>query len=222
MNDSFMKTNSLVIRNATLDDVVLINNLLDRVYPHILPGEKYIEVIASQLNHFPQGQFVVALNNQIIGYCASICVSGDLVLRQHTWDEITGNGYCDTHNPNGDFLYGVEACIDSEYRGRHLGHSLYNLRKALCVRLKLKGIILGGRLLHYAAEEKNVITPENYIAKVQNGELVDETLLFQLHNEFEVLGALKNYLPEDHYSSGHASHLIWRTPEPLSSNNTRD
>lgn len=213
MNASTIDKTTFLIRNATLSDAEQINQLLDRTYPHFLPGD--IGVINGQIKHFSQGQFVVALDTKIIGYCATICVSGNLALAPHTWDEITGKGYCSTHNPNGDFLYGVEACIDSEYRGRHLGRAIYNKRKALCIELQLKGIIFGGRLIHYAEEESTVKTPEQYLNKVQNGTLVDETILFQLHNGFEPLGVLRDYLPEDDCSLGYAAHLIWHNPQFL-------
>lgn len=40
----------------------------------------------------------------------------------------------------------------------------------------------------------------------------DQVLSFQLKNQFEPLGVLENYLPEDRQSDGHAAHLVWRNP----------
>ena len=60
--------------------------------------------------------------------------------------EITGNGYASRHDPDGDWLYGMEVCVDPEFRGYRLGQRLYNERKKLCQALGLKGIVFAGRL----------------------------------------------------------------------------
>ena len=47
---------------------------------------------------------------------------------------------------------------------------------------------------------------------VVSGKLRDQVISFQLKNQFEPLGVLENYLPEDKQSDGHAAHLVWRNP----------
>ncbi len=51
---------------------------------------------------------------------------------------------------------------------------------------------------------------------VQMDLIHDHTLIFQLHNNFEIMGILKDYFPDDKDSKGYASHLIWHNPEVLS------
>ncbi|KTD15261.1 hypothetical protein [Legionella hackeliae] len=65
------------------------------------------DALRGQIHHFPKGQFVVEYEEQIVGYCATFKISGDIALQPHTWNEITEGGYASRHDPNGDFLYGM-------------------------------------------------------------------------------------------------------------------
>ncbi len=198
----------VVIRNATFRDMDNLIELLDVVYPD-MPATN-INAIKSRIQQYPEGQFVAILDNKLIGYSASLRISGAIALKKHSWDSISGNGYATTHDPNGDYIYGIETCVDINHQN-HVGRHLYNTRKALCLRSGLKGIIFCGRMALLAKEIKQVITPEHYLKLVQSDVLYDPALLFQLHNGFEIIGILEDYLPEDKESLGYAVHLIWHT-----------
>lgn len=214
MTSSIVKEASLIVRNATLKDVPGISNVVENVYSD-MPAWT-LDAIKSQITAFPEGQFVALFDDKIIGYSASIRVSGKLALNPHTWDGISGNGYATTHDPQGDYLYGIETCVDPDHWNHHIGQRVYNARKDLCVRLHLKGIVTGGRMSHLAEEKKKVKTPERYVEMVQQNKIHDHTLLFQLHNGFEIIGILEDYLPDDTKSLGYATHLVWRNPEIVS------
>jgi predicted amidohydrolase/ribosomal protein S18 acetylase RimI-like enzyme len=200
----------LEIRQAKPADARSIAALAKRVYGDFEPytlGE-----IRGQLNNFPDGCFVAVLDDKLIGYCASMRIGADKALRPHTWDEITGNGYGSRHDPIGDFLYGYEMCVDPKVRGTRIGRRLYEERRRLAERLELKGIVFGGRMPNLKRFWRRVESPEDYLDQVVAGKLHDPVLRFQLANGFEPLGVLKNYLPEDVRSRGHAVHMIWRNP----------
>ena len=219
MTSSMVKKASLITRNATLDDVQGISNLVEKVYPDMPPLK--IDSIVSLVQRYPEGQFVALFDDKIVGYCASIRISNKLALAPHTWEGITGNGYATTHSHDGDYLYGVETCVDPVYWNHHIGHRIYNERKELCIRLGLKGIIAGGRMVELAKEIKTAKTPEKYIEMVQQEKILDHTLLFQLRNGFEIIGVLKDYFPDDKHSLGYATHLIWHNPEVLDDQTVR-
>ena len=150
MTSSMIKKPSLMIRNATLKDVDNISNLVETVYPTMPPLAK--DSIKSLIQHFPKGQFVAEFDGGIVGYCACIMVSSEQALTPHNWDDITAKGYGTTHNPKGEYLYGIETCVDPAYWDLHIGHRIYNERKELCIELHLKGIVTGGRLGELAKE----------------------------------------------------------------------
>ncbi|MEZ5466428.1 MAG: bifunctional GNAT family N-acetyltransferase/carbon-nitrogen hydrolase family protein [Lysobacterales bacterium] len=201
---------TLQIRPARAADVLGIVALSARVY-----SEEFCytsEMVHGQLSHFPQGQFVAELEGKIVGYCATFRVSEEIALSPHTWRTITGGGFASRHDAEGDWLYGMEVCVDPAHRGFRLGRRLYDARKRLCANLDLKGIVFGGRLPGLSRRIKKFGSAEAYVEAVVQDRVRDGTLSFQLRNGYTLLGLLKNYLPSDRESLGWAAHLVWRNP----------
>ena len=204
----------LEVRQAKLKDVRAIGDLVRRAYAE-LPAYTQGE-IRGQINNYPEGCFVAKLDGKLVGYCATMRLDEDVALSDHSWDEVTGNGFGARHDPTGDWLYGYEMCVDPKVRGTRLGRRLYEERRALAERLDLKGIVFGGRMpgLARAMRRKNnrAEGPEDYLQKVIDTKIHDPVLRFQLANGFEPHGILENYLPEDKASRAYAVRMIWRNP----------
>lgn len=203
-----IKDQKLFTRTATIEDVDGICALSEKVYGTKSAYSK--KMVRSQITNFPDGQFVALYNDRIVGYAATFIIDESAATKPHTWKEITGGGYAARHDPGGDILYGMEVCVDPELRGIRIGQRLYNLRKKLCVSLKLKGIVFGGRIPGYAKHAKKGLSAKDYISAVQAKEIKDNVLGFQLRNGFEPIGVLQHYLASDKESCGFASHMIWR------------
>ncbi|MDZ4275369.1 MAG: GNAT family N-acetyltransferase, partial [Erythrobacter sp.] len=207
-------TARLEIRQARLKDVRAIGDLVRRAYddlPAYTQGE-----IRGQINNYPEGCFVALFDGEVVGYCASMRLDERVALSDHTWDEVTGNGFGSRHDPTGDWLYGYELCVDPAVRGTRLGRRLYEERRALAERLDLTGIVFGGRMPGYARAKRRKTnraeTPEQYLELVTQSKIHDPVLRFQLANGFEAQGILPKYLPEDKASRGNAVRMIWRNP----------
>lgn len=216
MNDSNKLNNPksrLHLRNAELADVPAICDLTDRAYSGSGMRGYSPGAVTGQINHFPAGQFVITVEDKVVGYCATFMIDENIALKPHTWAEITGNGYASRHTPKGTWLYGMEVCIDPHYRGYRLGQRLYNERKKLCQSLGLQGIVFAGRLPSLAKRLKKYGTVENYIEHVRQKKVRDPVLSFQLYNGFEVIGILPGYLNADYQSMGYGIHLVWRNPK---------
>src|SRR5687767_11400197 len=97
--------------------------------------------IQKLISIFPAGQLAVTVDGKVVGCALSIMVCYDDFGDDHTYSEITGGYTFSTHDPKGDYLYGIEVFITPEYRGYRLGRRLYDERKELCEELNLKGII---------------------------------------------------------------------------------
>ncbi len=200
---------TIIVRNAKRTDIQAIIELFNLTYPEETEG--YTKAaIRAHLNHFPEGQFVVEYQQKIVGYCATFKVSGELALKPHTWDEITADGFASRHDPEGDYIYGMEVCVHPKYRGLRIGNRLYNARKHLCQAEGLKGIVFGGRIPNYRRNARKFPQVSDYIQAVIQKEVRDPVLSFQLRNQFEVIGILPKYLPTDKDSKGYAAHLLWK------------
>jgi predicted amidohydrolase/GNAT superfamily N-acetyltransferase len=203
----------LIVRNANLMDVKAIAMLTHRVYSNTdMRGYAESEIIG-QINNFPQGQFVVTVDDKIVGYCATFRISGRIALKPHSWIEITGNGYAAKHDPHGDWLYGMEVCVDPGYQGYRIGQRLYNERKALCRSLRLKGIVFVGRLPTLSKRLAKFERVEHYVEQIVQRKQSDPVLSFQLRNGFEVIGIMENYMEADRQSLGYGIHLAWHNPQ---------
>ncbi|HET6603781.1 MAG TPA: GNAT family N-acetyltransferase [Xanthomonadaceae bacterium] len=201
----------LKVRNATFQDIDAIIALSVRVY-----GEDHgytPDMVRGHLAHFPEGQFVAVLDEEVVGYCATFRLSEAIAMAPHTWTEITAGGYASRHEPQGEWLYGMEVCVDPERRRIRIGQRLYDARKKLCQRLGLSGIVFGGRMPGYGRREKQFESAEAYARAVEAAAVRDPTLSFQLRNGFNLLGVLKGYLPTDRESRGYSAHLVWHNPK---------
>jgi len=200
----------LTIRNARLADIPALVALVGKVYPGMsayTPG-----MLQGQITAFPQGQFVVEYEGEIVGYAASFIIDETSALRPHSWNEITGGGYAARHDPNGDWLYGMEVCVDPDRRRLRIGQRLYDARKDLCERLELKGVVFGGRIPGWAKRRKAYSSPQDYLEAVVSQKVNDPIIRFQTRMGFEPIGILADYLPDDRDSRGFATHMVWRNP----------
>jgi predicted amidohydrolase/GNAT superfamily N-acetyltransferase len=160
------------------------------------------------IEKFPEGQVVIKTDNQIAGVALSIIVDYNKFGDNHTYREITGDFTFNTHDPEGDTLYGIDIFVKPEFRGLRLGRRLYDYRKDLCERLNLKGITFGGRIPHYF-KYSGELTPRMYIDKVSRKEIHDPVLNFQISNDFHPYRIIKNYLAGDKASNEYAVLMKW-------------
>lgn len=107
--------------------------------------------------------------------------------------EVIGNGYLTTHEPDGEWLYGVDVGVHPAYRRLGIGSRLYEARKQLVQRLNLRGELVAGLLPGYEAYRQQM-SVDAYVERVVTGELVDPTLSMQLRNGFQFRRLLKGYI----------------------------
>ncbi len=164
--------------------------------------------IQTLISRFPEGQVVIKVNNQIAGCALSLILDYDQFDDLHTYKEVTGNYTFNTHNSEGNVLYGIDVFIKPEFRGLRLGRRLYDYRKELVERLNLKGVVFGGRMPNYHKHAAS-LSPKGYIEKVKRKEIDDPVLNFQISNDFHPTKILKNYLDGDKDSNEYAVLMEW-------------
>ncbi|WP_345243265.1 GNAT family N-acetyltransferase [Pontibacillus salipaludis] len=196
----------VIVRNIRHEDIKPIMNLQSICFPNMEPWEE--AHLESHLEHFPEGQFCVEADGEIVGSCSSLLVNFDEYDDQHTWDDITDEGYITNHDPEGYNLYGIEVMVHPEYRGLKIGRRLYEARKELAQQMNLKSIIIGGRIPNYHQYEDQM-SPRTYVKEVMNKNIYDPVLTFQIMNGFTVMRVNPNYLPDDQASSKYATLMEW-------------
>jgi len=197
----------LVLRQLRRGDFKAIHAIMEKVYSN-MEGAWSQDEYNTLLKKFPEGQICIEDNGQVVAAALAIIVDYSKFGDKHTYAKITGNGKFDTHDSEGDTLYGVDVFVDPEYRSLRLGRRLYDARKELCESLNLRAMVAGGRIPGYAAYA-NEMTTAKYVEMVRNKEVVDPILTFQLSNEFHVRKIIRGYLPYDSESKAYATLLEW-------------
>jgi predicted amidohydrolase len=199
---------NIELQFLTINDYKQLKEAMIEAYSNI-PNAYWKEShIQALINKFPEGQVVIKINNELAGCALSIVVNYDDFDEHHTYREITGNYTFETHNFDGDMLYGIDVFIKSEYRGLRLGRRLYDYRKELAEKLNLRGISFGGRIPNYH-EYADALSPKEYIEKVKRKEIHDPVLNFQMSNDFYPTKVLQGYLEGDAASNEYAVLLKW-------------
>ena len=199
--------NKVELRNLQMDDYDQLARSFKRIY-----GDEDVFWTRAQIKKlntiFPEGQVVIVVDNRIVGCALSIIVDYNLVKGDHTYAQVTGNETFNTHNPNGNILYGIEVFIHPDFRGLRLARRMYEYRRELCEKLNLKAIMFGGRIPNYH-KYADKMRPKEYIDHVRSREIYDPVLTFQLSNDFHVRRVIRNYLPNDEEAKHCATLLQW-------------
>jgi predicted amidohydrolase/GNAT superfamily N-acetyltransferase len=199
---------TIVLRNLVLRDYEDIADAMKVAYAGIQETIWKQSQFKKLLSIFPEGQICIEVNGRVVACALTIIVDYSMFGDSHTYRQITGNEKFTTHDPEGDVLYGVDIFVHPEYRNMRLGRRLYDSRKDLCEHLNLRAIVAGGRIPGYKDHAEDY-TPKQYIEKVENREIYDPILTFQIANGFRVKKILRNYLPTDSESKTFATLLEW-------------
>lgn len=174
--------------------------------PNAYWKEHHIDALTKK---FPEGQVLIRVNGEFAGCALTIIVDYSKYDSRHSYREITGDFTFTSHEPEGDYLYGIDIFIRPKFRGMRLGRRLYDYRKEMCERFNLKGIVFGGRIPNYH-KFASELTPKEYIAKVRTKEIHDPVLDFQLSNDFHPAKIITGYLEGDKESNEYAVLLEWK------------
>lgn len=172
--------------------------------------------ILAHIERFPEGQFVAM---RISGPVAGNAVAAAVTMRTSRppsapalpWLEAIGDMRLGAHEPNGQWLYGVELAVHSMYRGLGIATNLYQLRFQLIKQLNLRGWYVIGMLMGYKryADTMNV---REYGEKVVAGEIKDPTVSLQLKRGFRPKHVVTDYCDEP--AAGDAGLLmVWENPD---------
>lgn len=205
---------NVIIREATRTDIPRLIELNKTAYPS-MAEENIVWKEGHLLSHqsvFPEGQLVAECEGEVVGMASSLIVNmGEDPLRAHTFAGITDGGYFYNHDRHGDTLYGADVCVSPNYRGMGIGGALYEVRRQLCRKYNLRRILAGGRITNYR-NHADRMSPEEYVRRVEAGELKDPVLSFQLREGFQLRGVLRNYIV-DPDSLNHATLIEWLNPD---------
>lgn len=202
----------LVVRLLRKSDLKAVQDIQRKSFPMIDAWTK--EQFESQLATFPEGQIGIDFDGQLVATSSSLIVDEEDFGAYHTFDQVSDNGFIRNHDPEGDTLYGIDIAVEPKHRGAHLTRRIYEARKELARQRNLRAILIAGRIPGYA-KQADKMTAEEYVQRVIRKDFKDRdpVLTAQLAQNFSVRAVLRDYLPQDSESRGHAVYMEWLNPE---------
>jgi GNAT superfamily N-acetyltransferase len=164
------------------------------VFPTLDEDELILAVhYLRHLQVFPEGQFVITHHEKVIGMTTTMRSNFDFNHYHHTFKETIAGGWLTNHNPDGDWLYGLDVGVHPDYRGKGLARHLYRARHTLAKELELNGQVTVGMMNGYGAVS-NEISGEQYFKELLEGKRTDPTITPQMKVGFEPIALIPDYL----------------------------
>ncbi|WP_312108452.1 GNAT family N-acetyltransferase [Brevibacillus reuszeri] len=206
------KPRRAVIRNYTQSDFFELIQIQAESFPPPYPSEQWWnqEQLTNHVTLFPEGAICVEIDGVLAGSMTALIVSFDPAHPEHSWGEVTDEGYIRNHNPHGDTLYIVDLCIRPRHRKLGLGQLMMQAMYELVVHKGLKRLLGGGRMPGYG-RHADTLTPQQYLEKIVSGELKDPVISFLMRCGRTPVQAVSNYL-EDEESHNCAALMEWKNP----------
>jgi len=170
-----------------------------------------LKQLESRLAAFPEGQLVVECGGATLAAASMLVVQWDDYALDQAWKGITGDGFFTTHDTRGRTLFCADLVMDNARRGLGAGRLMCQAVRRLCRRLNLRRVIAASRLPGYRSQS-GAMTPEAYAKRVIWGDIAEPSLRLPMSQGFQYCGVIRDYLPEDAASCGHAALLVWLNP----------
>lgn len=185
--------NEFLIRNATAADAIQMEYVQMQCYPSLHESELLNRNhFINHIKIFPEGQLVVESDGVIIGSASTM--RSFFPKEEQTYLEVTDNLWLtNAHNPEGDWMYGIDMGVLPEYRGLGLSREMYLARQEICKSLGLKGQIIGGMTIGYG-RVKDKMTIAEYCYALEIKKFTDPTVTPQNKAGFRWIKPLYNHV----------------------------
>lgn len=164
-------------------------------FPTLDPEELFIpEHYYKHVELFPEGQFTALADGKAIASTTTIRYHFDLDHPDtHTFAQMIDGGWATSHQPDGEWMYGLDVSVHPDFRQLRISRALYHARQSTVRMLGLKGQLAGGMLIGYG-EYQDEMSAEAYFEKVKAGEVFDPTISSQMRVGFKPVQLLPNYI----------------------------
>lgn len=189
-----------------------ISTICGMVYPTERPYTD--KELATHHQMFPEGQFVVIHEEtgEIAGAHFTLILQMIHFHLDDSWETLTAEGSFADHDPAGHTLYGADLFIHPGHQHHGLGRALTVATRELVRQRRLWRMVGGSRMPGYG-KLAAAMEPDDYIFRVKKAEITDPVLTAHLHDGWDVVTAIRGYLPHDLESNGWAAVIQWINPD---------
>ncbi len=178
-----------------------------------LTKEEYLWTEKRVKKHFntcPHIIYCAFSNGKMMATLTNIFTTEDLLHRNKSWLEKTGDGYLTTHRPEGDVGFGVDLTVTREAPKKLSDKLVLAAIFDGVIGQGLKAVYLGARIPGY---RKNMdMKVEDYVfGKRANGKPLDPELYFYMKDGFEIVEVIPEYM-DDPDSLNYGVLIKWSNP----------
>lgn len=200
------------IRNYTKSDFPELIAIQKESFPPPFPSELWWndEQLANHVDLYPQGALCIEVEGEMAGSMTALLTDFDPAHPEHTWQEVTDDGYIRNHKSDGATLYVVDICVRPKFRSLKLGQLLMQSMYERVVHDGLERLLGGGRMPGYH-KFSNTLSAEQYAEQVIAGKLKDPVISFLLRCGRTPVSVVADYV-EDQESGNYALLMEWKNP----------
>jgi GNAT superfamily N-acetyltransferase len=166
-----------------------------------IPGDEAFtaEMYRQHVHYFADGQLTALAQTEqgeiVVGSTTTLRTSETFEGEHGYYFDFIGRGTLATHQPDGEWLYGIDVGVHPNFRRMGIGRRFYEARRELVHRLNLRGELVAGLLPGYP-RYRDAMPVEEYVRRVVAGELRDPTLSMQLGVGFRFRKLLYDYVTD--------------------------
>jgi hypothetical protein len=197
------------IRRATMSDLKAYDNLQAERWAD--DNRATYDNLLSRLTVHPQGMLVAEEHGRVVGMVYAMRLASYDYDNPPSWYEVTNDGSCDNHVPNGEIIFGVDLSTARDVGARAGDALLLGIAK-LAVRENIKWCMLGGRLPGYHNYSEQMTADEYLWSKDSVGRPLDAQVRFYTSIPgLKAVKVLPNYF-KDPESLDYGVLLRWHNP----------
>lgn len=188
------------IQNTQPHHAQALDKLQEIVFPTLAAEERMqAKHYLKHIELFPEGQFIVLDGKKAIGM--STTIRYHLAMNDHTFLEVSEGLWMTSHEPDEEWLYGMDVGVHPDYRGQGLARQIYRARQETCRTLGLKGQMTVGMPNGYM-DFMDKFSLEDYYEQILRGQIHDPTVSVQQRMGFELVRLIPNYLDDPQCGNG--------------------
>ncbi len=152
--------------------------------------------ITKRYEIFPEGLIAAEHDGAFVGCLCLIRLSDYDVSDKRSWSDVTADGWCSTHEDDGDVLFGVDLSV-SRYAPRLAAPMIFAAAIELSVSLGVRSIIWGARIPRYHKHADNMTAEEYLAARTKRGRFLDpEIEIYSRVPGVRILGPVPEYFED--------------------------
>jgi len=170
------------------------------------------EQLMSRHKWFPEGVLVALVDGKVVAGTTFVRLPNYNIDDGLSWGELTDDGWCSNHTPDGRIMFGVDMSI-SRSAPRSTSVRMFHKAGVLAAKQGVDAVYWGSRMPRYYRHADTMSAIEYATTRNKRGRLLDPELeIYSWVPGAEFVGVTANYFP-DPESMDYGAILRW--PNPL-------